>query len=80
MSTQIIELDCAPGSLRPGHLLPQVIANTGLPEREPVSKRFGNWTWDYSDIPADVWAKAKPLLAERITALYHAGTIRYGSW
>lgn len=77
---QTIELDCEPGNPRPGDLIGAVIADTGLPERETVSRFFGNWTWDYTDIPAEDWAKAKPVLKERITALYNRGVIRYGSW
>lgn len=80
MSEQSIELDCAPGCLRPGHLFYQVIDGLGLPERETCSRFFGNWKWDFSDVPADEWAKVKPILKERITTLYHKGAIRYGSW
>lgn len=77
---QTIELDCAPGGLRPGDLIAAVIDGTGLPAREPVLKFFGEWTWDYGDVAPDVWAAAKPVLQERITKLYHGGMIRYGSW
>jgi len=77
-----IELDCPPGSLRPGNLLPAVLAGTGVtidPEKT-VGRLFGNWTWE---VPADqneVYEKAIPLIKERITALYNSGSIRYGSW
>ena len=80
MSEQTIELDCAPGSPRPGDLIGGVIKDTGLPKREEVSRFFGNWVWDYKDIPEGKWEKAIPILEERITALYHSGRIRYGSW
>ena len=80
MSIQTIELDCPPGWPRPGDLIADVIKDTGLPERENVGSFFGNWTWDYSDIPADQWEAVKPTLKERIVALYNAGRIRYGSW
>ena len=77
---QTIELDCPPGSMRPGDLIEGVIAGTGLSVREPIAMIFGEWTWDYGDVPADEWAKMKPTLKERITALYYDGFIRYGSW
>lgn len=80
MSLQTIELDCAPGWPRPGDLLPGVLKDTGLEVREPVAKFFGNWTWDYSDIPEERWREIQPTLKERIEKLYHAGSIRYGSW
>jgi hypothetical protein len=80
MADQTIELDCAPGLPRPGALIEGVLEGTGLPVRDTTSRFFGNWTWDYSDIPAEKWAEVKPILKQRIEALYHAGRIRYGSW
>lgn len=80
MAEQTIELDCPPGGIRPGDLYPSVIKDTGLPERKTVGRFFGNWTWDYSDIPEDQWQKVKPILKDRITKLYNDGIIRYGSW
>lgn len=77
---QTIELDCAPGNPRPGDLIAGVIHGLRLPTREPVSKLFGNWVWDYSDIPAARWLDIRPTLEKRVTALYHSGVIRYGSW
>lgn len=80
MSAQTIELDCPPGYPRPGDLIEGVIDSTGLEKREAVSTFFGNWTYNYSDVPKEVWNKAQPILKERITNLYHNGVIRYGSW
>jgi hypothetical protein len=80
MPRQTIDLDCAPGWPRPGDLIGGVIEGTGLAEREPVLKIFGNWTWDYSDLPEERWREIQPVLKERITKLYESGTIRYGSW
>jgi hypothetical protein len=75
-----IELDCAPGGIRPGDLLPVVIRDTGLEAKEPVSRFFGNWQWDYSDTPDEVWREAQPVIKERILGLHKKGYIRYGSW
>ena len=80
MREQTIELDCPPGNPRPGDLIDGVIEGTGLPKRKDVSRLFGEWTWDYNDIPEEVWQKAQPMLEERITKLHNAGIIRYGSW
>jgi len=77
---QTIELDCAPGSPRPGDLIGGVIEGTGLQTKEPVAMFFGNWTYDYSEVPADEWAKIRPTIKARIEALYESGAIRYGSW
>lgn len=80
VAVQTIELDCAPGTSRPDSYIKGVIKDLALPEREPVSKLFGNWTWDYSDIDAELWNAIKPILANRITKLFNEGYIRYGSW
>jgi hypothetical protein len=77
---QTIELDCPPGSPRPGDLIEGVIAGTGLELKEAGSKLFGNWTWYYK-MPEAEWAeKIQPVIGPRIEALYHAGLIRWGSW
>jgi hypothetical protein len=75
-----IELDCAPGAIRPGDLLSTVTKDTGLVLDKPDSMSFGNWEWV---IPADqheLYEKVQPLVKNRIEALYHKGFIRYGSW
>jgi hypothetical protein len=79
-SAQTIEIDCPPGSPRPGDLIEDVIKGTGLPLRQDVSRLFGMWAWDYNDIDPEVWAKAKPILKERLTKLYDNGICRYCSW
>lgn len=78
--TRTIELDCPPGPVRPGDLIEGVITGTILPLKPEVSRFFGNWTWDYSEIPERQWEEIQPILAERINALYDKGVIRYGSW
>ena len=80
MDQQTIELDCPPGFPRPGDLIGGVIKGTGLPKRDTVGRFFGNWTWDYSDIPKEKWKKAQVITKDRVTALYNQGLIRYGSW
>jgi len=77
---QTIELDCPPGNPRPGDLIAEVIAGTTLPKRETTLRFFGNWVWDYSDIPAEQWKEAQPILQRHIEDLYRRGWIRYGSW
>lgn len=77
---QQIELDCAPGTPRPNTVLEDVLKGTGIPVKEPVSTVFGNWTFDYSDVPAETWNKHIDQIADRIREAYGAGRIRYGSW
>ncbi len=74
-----ISLDCAPGYYRPGDYIDGVIEGTGLPQQSPVSKFFGNWTWDYSGVPniAVIWERHRQTMFERTKVLYEAGKIRY---
>lgn len=78
--TQTIELDCAPGSIRPGDLIAGVLKDTGIAVRPDIGRSFGNWTWDYSDLDPVVWQNVRPVIKARITALHERGVIRYGSW
>ncbi len=77
---QTIELDCAPFAPRPDSYLPGVVADTPIPVREAVTKLFGCWVFDYSDIDAETWKYWNDVIKARVTALYHSGSIRYGSW
>ena len=77
---QTIEIDCPPGYPRPEDLYEGIIKGTSLPFRGAISKLFGEWTWDYSDISKEIFDKARPILKQRIELLYHKGIIRYGSW
>jgi len=75
------ELDCPPGSPRPGDLIEGVIEGLGLPwPKEPTSKFFGNWKWEWPEVSWERWQEIRPILKKRITQLYEAGLIRYGSW
>jgi hypothetical protein len=78
-----LELDCAPGTARPGEHLPAVIRGTVLEGKldpnKPNGCCFGNWRWEY-ELDEEEHENLKPILAHRITALYNQGAIRYGSW
>ena len=80
MSAQTIEIDCPPGGLRPGDLMQSICKDAGLEYKEPVSKFFGHWTWDYSDMPEAEWKKVQPIAKRYIEKAYHRGIVRYGSW
>ena len=80
MANKTIQLDCDPFSPRPDTFIGDVIKGTGLEKRETISRLFGNWTWDYSDVSDETWKKIKPTLERRIRKLFEEGFIRYGSW
>lgn len=78
-----IELDCPPGGIRPWDLIEGVVAGTGLElteaDLEPGAM-FGHREWLF-DVDRDKWINdIQPVIKPRIEALYHSGTIRYGSW
>lgn len=77
-----IEIDCAPGSPRPGDLLPGILEGTGVtidPENT-FQRFFGWWGWYVPEDQVEAYQKAKPVIKARIEALYARGTIRAGSW
>ncbi len=78
-----IELDCRPGSPRPGDLISAVVKGTVLEgvllPNNPNSMCMGNWTWKFEITDRD-YEEIKPTLAVRISALYTNDLIRYGSW
>ena len=78
---QTIDLDCPPGAARPADLIGGIIAGTSLtlPAEHPMVF-FGAATYEF-DVPREQWERdIQPVIIPRITALYHAGAIRYGSW
>ena len=78
---QTVELDCPPGATRPDDLIGGVVE--GLRQTPPpvVSKAFGCWTFDFSDVDAAAWQQLwLPTIEKRIVALYNSGAIRYGRW
>ena len=78
-----IELDCPPGGIRPGDLLPEALEGTEIKAEElgkPISMLFGEWTWEIPEKLNDKYAEVQPLVKANVEKLYHAGLIRYGSW
>ena len=73
-----VEIDCEPFAPRPNvyfeHIWKEILKRTD-PVPEPVSKSFGNWTWD-----VEYTEDEQSEVAEYIKDLYHKGNIRYGSW
>lgn len=86
MTAKTIELDCAPGGIRPGELISHVVQGTSLenlPQAQPdaaVSKLFGNWMWVFPDVTDEEWTRVQAITSERIKKLHADGVIRYGSW
>lgn len=80
-----IELDCAPGGVRPNELIGRVIAGTVLEQHTqpdaPNSTFFGNWTWNYTEkVTEEEWKAVQEFTKPRVQRLYNEGFIRYGSW
>lgn len=77
---QTIEIECPPGPPRPGDLIKKIVEGSGLPLRKEVSRSFGLWTWDYSDLTPEEWAKAEKIIAPKLKELYAKGIARYISF
>ena len=78
---QTIELDCPPGSPRPGDLIRGVIDGLGIePMTFNVTPIFGCAEYVFKIDQATWEREYQPTIKERITALYKQGAIRYGSW
>lgn len=81
-----IELDCPPGSTRPGDLIGSVLKGTRLKESDfnTSPPLFGEQVWVLKpgNPRKDATFKRHKLatLKPRIEALFHAGFIRWGSW
>jgi hypothetical protein len=79
-----IELDCPPGGIRPKDLIEGVLKGTGIKvsDFETGNPFFGHQTWvlKKSAMMDFTFRESKPLFKERIEALYHSGSIRYGTW
>jgi hypothetical protein len=77
-----IELDCEPGPLRPGDLLPGVLHDTPLHPEDffNTSRVFGNWRFVVRKQKEAEFESVRPTIEKHITLLHSNGVIRYGSW
>lgn len=82
--THKLALDSAPGVYPRGpELMEKVLEGTGLKNGEDVvctGTFFGNYTFEVNPEKDSEYEAVKEIIGERITALYHGGSIRYGSW
>jgi len=75
-----LEIDCEPGSLRPGALLPGVLEGLGV-EKDPedtVYRFLGNWCWEFQT-SHETWEKVSDTGMFRISKLYVEKKIRWGA-
>lgn len=75
--TNIIQIDCAPGNIRPGDILKEVIQDTELKYKEPISTFMGEWTWEYNEIDTKLFIKIKDIIFPKLKKAYDEGRIRY---
>jgi|EP00966_Prymnesium_polylepis_P164854 hypothetical protein len=78
--SQEIVLDCEPGVVRPGDLIPGFLEGTGIEPVEASSKLFGSCTFKFDHIDKSVWETNQKTFEERIKLIFDQGLIRYGSW
>ena len=88
----LIEIDCAPGKIRPNHFYNLIIecmsqnSNQNIKEwsqnvknLEPDLKLIGNWTWNL-EIESDIYQEVQTIFKQQLTEFYNQGCIRYASW
>ena len=77
-----IEIDAPPGATRPDIWMRQLLkeVNLDLEYKDPESTIFGCWTWNYSELNDETWAKLSQKAEEYLTIVYNRGHIRYASW
>jgi hypothetical protein len=77
---KVIELDCAPLGPRPDSYIITVVSSLNIPIKEPISKFFGCWKWDFSHVSDEIWNASLPVIKTRIINLHSKHAIRYGRW
>lgn len=79
---QTIEIDCAPGNLRPGDVMKSMIEELELPfkYKETSGRLFGNWTWTFNEFNEEDWRAIQKKVGPYLTKCWEKGTVRYASW
>ena len=78
--SRTIDIDCAPGAIRPDAYYRVICEKLGIEYQEPICKFFGNWTWQVPDLTEEQEKLYAELVPTYIKGLYENGNIRYGSW
>jgi hypothetical protein len=84
MTKYSIELDCPPGNPRPNDLIDGVLEGTGLDLSDFSTSHpfFGHQAWILKAGPEreEKFELARKTFKQRVSDLYDANVIRYGSW
>lgn len=77
-----IMIDCAPGSVRPQHLMVKMISETKVPfkYKEPAGKLMGEWTWVFDEFSDDEWKVIQKIVGPYLTKCWEEGWLRYAGW
>jgi hypothetical protein len=80
--TYTIQIDCAPGTVRPEYHFTALCEKIGMKEDEfeLVSKFFGEWTWKVKHEAIEKYKSQQEVVKEFLTNLYKRGDIRFASW
>ena len=81
MSGQYLILDAPPVRRRPDDLLRVLLNDTDISYREPTVRSFGEWTFEFDDVPPEAWRTAlDATIVPGIRRLHASGNIRYAEW
>ena len=91
-----IEIDCAPGGVRPQQFFNNIVTKISekssseeltqfsnkFTDHRPVSSRFGCWEWiiEMDDNTSKHFSFIQNIFKEELTKLHNSGAIRYASW
>ena len=79
-----ITVDCRPGAVRPADLLGPILRQNGLSLESDFAEPqhfFGQWTFTLvSSAPPFPPPEVRQRVGDALTALYHAGALRYADW
>ena len=75
-----LEIDCAPGPIRPDVYAQVICSKHNIEYKEPVTKFFGNWVWDLpTSFPEELLTATADTVMVYLKELYERNNIRYGA-
>lgn len=72
-----VNIDCAPGPIRPDCFLHIVTDRLEPSECSLCSKFFGNWRWTLRGVNAEVYKEELDCISDDFNTLYEEGRVRY---
>ena len=75
-----VNIDCAPGPIRPDAYFRVICEELGIEYFEPVTKFFGDWQWKLPELTEEQLKIYEEFVGDYLRGLYANGYVRYVSW